>query len=191
MKKVIQILTIIVLILMIGIAAIFGYSSIKNLTASNHQKTTETTKKESKDKDSKSNGTTTDNNSQQNYSNNTNQSNTQNSSQTNTNEQANTANEEDPNNLLRFDKNGDGLISTSELTPEAQKLVDEGKFQPVSDRMAQEWTKDKNNEDNSNSSSPKTINGRPAGDAGNEVNMSAKNANVDSENTEDEDDSEN
>ncbi|MGC9615143.1 hypothetical protein ACO2FM_04050 [Staphylococcus pasteuri] len=83
------------------------------------------------------------------------------------------------------------MISTSELTPEAQKLADEGKFQPVSDRMAQEWTKDKNNEDNSNSSNPKTINGRPAGDAGNEVNMSAKNANVDSENTEDEDDSEN
>ncbi|RQX28238.1 hypothetical protein DB792_04905 [Staphylococcus warneri] len=191
MKKIIQILTIIALILMIGIAVIFGYSSVKNLTASNHQKKTETTIKESKDKDSKSNDTTTDKSSQQDYSNNTNQSNTQNSSQNNTNEQANTTNEEDPNNLLRFDKNGDGLISTSELTPEAQKLADEGKFQPVSDRMAQEWTKDKNNEDNSNSSNPKTINGRPAGDAGNEVNMSAKNANVDSENTEDEDDSEN
>lgn len=188
MKKIIQILTIIVLLLMIGIAAIFGYSSIKNLTASNHQKTTETAKKENKDKESKSNKTNTDNNSQQNYPNNTNQSNTQNSSQNNTNEQANTANEEDPNNLLRFDKNGDGFVSSSEITPEAQKLVDEGKLQPTSDDLAKEWAKDKNNE---NSSSPKTINGRPAGDAGNEVNMSAKNANVDSENTEDEDDSEN
>ncbi|MCE3022213.1 hypothetical protein [Staphylococcus pasteuri] len=208
MKKIIQILTIIALILMIGIAAIFGYSSVKNLTASNNQKATETAKKESEDKDSKSNGTNTDNNSQQNYSNNTNQSNTQNSSQNNSTEEAQKTNEEDPNNLLRFDKDGDGLIEESELTPEARKLAEEGKFQPVRDgeiERQQQYEKemiqkgkepydgyfDEHPEDAPSNYKSKTINGRPAGDAGNEVNMSAKNANVDSENTEDEDDSEN
>lgn len=45
--------------------------------------------------------------------------------------------------MLRFDTNGDGFISTSEVTPEAQKLVDEGKLQPSSDRMVEEWTKNK------------------------------------------------
>ena len=50
--------------------------------------------------------------------------------------------------MLRFDTNGDGFISTSEVTPGAQKLVDEGKLQPSSDRMVEEWTKNKNNVDN-------------------------------------------
>lgn len=32
---------------------------------------------------------------------------------------------EDSNNVMQYDKNGDGIISSSEVTPEAQKLIDE------------------------------------------------------------------
>lgn len=51
-----------------------------------------------------------------------------------------TASDEDYIDVMQYDKNGDGFISTSELTPEAQKLVDEGKLQPTSDAMAEEWS---------------------------------------------------
>lgn len=47
---------------------------------------------------------------------------------------------EDPNNVMQYDKNDDGIISSSEVTPEAQKLVDEGKLQPTSDALAKEWS---------------------------------------------------
>ena len=41
---------------------------------------------------------------------------------------------------MQYDKNGDGFVSTSEMTPEAWKLVNEGKLQPTSDAMAKEWS---------------------------------------------------
>ena len=41
---------------------------------------------------------------------------------------------------MQYDKNDDGIISSSEVTPEAQKLVDEGKLQPTSDALAKEWS---------------------------------------------------
>ena len=47
---------------------------------------------------------------------------------------------EDPNNVMQYDKNDDSFISSSEVTPEAQKLVDEGKLQPTSDALAKEWS---------------------------------------------------
>ena len=56
-----------------------------------------------------------------------NQTNTNQEQITSTNEQ-NIDNSDDPNNIMKNDANGDGVITRDEMTPELEKLEKEGKF---------------------------------------------------------------
>ena len=144
MKKIFASLGVILLIAILGVAVVFAYGSYKDLELKKEEAKLEDEKNKKIDKNK-----TTENENQDQINNQT---------ITATNEKAQYGNnlgvqekstdKNDPNGVLRFDTNGDGFISTSEVTPEAQKLVDEGKLQPSSDRMVEEWTKNKNNVDN-------------------------------------------
>ncbi|COE51270.1 hypothetical protein [Staphylococcus warneri] len=144
MKKVFASLGVILLVVILGVAVVFAYGSYKDL---------ELKKEEAKLEDKKNKKIDKNKNTE-----NENQNQINNQTITTPNEKAKhgnnlgvqekSADKNDPNGVLRFDTNGDGFISTSEVTPEAQKLVDEGKLQPSSDRMVEEWTKNKNNVDN-------------------------------------------
>jgi len=143
-NKVFASLGVILLVVILGVAVVFAYGSYKDL---------ELKKEEAKLEDKKNKKIDKNKNTE-----NENQNQINNQTITTPNEKAKhgnnlgvqekSADKNDPNGVLRFDTNGDGFISTSEVTPEAQKLVDEGKLQPSSDRMVEEWTKNKNNVDN-------------------------------------------
>ncbi|MCG1681783.1 hypothetical protein K4Q40_09195 [Staphylococcus epidermidis] len=166
MKKIINILLIAILsIIFIGLT-LFVVNFAKDMLINDNQKSETVSKnedKKKKDTHNKSKQTdiqndsmsseTNQNNSQQNNSNNqsleTSSQNTNNSNQSSkTNNQDISKNHtdnqknsnEDPNNVMQYDKNDDGIISRGEVTPEAQKLVDEGKLQPTSDALAKEWS---------------------------------------------------
>ncbi|WRN81051.1 hypothetical protein UM654_01670 [Staphylococcus aureus] len=144
MKKIFASLGVILLVAILGVAVVFAYGSYKDLELKKEEAKLEDKKNKKIDKNK-----TTENENQDQINNQT---------ITAPNEKAQYGNnlrssrkstdKNDPNGVLRFDTNRDGFISTSEVTPEAQKLVDEGKLQPSSDRMVEEWTKNKNNVDN-------------------------------------------
>ena len=133
MKKAINILLIAILsIIFTGLVlclVCFAKDTLFNNDTKAHSsnKNQVSNKKDSKDKKTKKRTDNSNENVQQDSNNN---QSVESSTQTTTN---NEKNSDDPYNLRRFDTDGDGLIEVSELTPEAQKLADEGKFQPVND----------------------------------------------------------
>ncbi|TGE15868.1 hypothetical protein [Staphylococcus petrasii] len=156
MKTVINILIIAILsVILVGLV-FFDVTFVKDTLSQNHtvakseNKNHQQEKSKPKTKDVNSNEISQSNSNNQDTveESQTQQTNTNNQNQqtaaTSTNEtktKENESSENDPNNIMRFDTNGDGIISTSEVTPEAQKLVDAGKLQPTSDAMAAEWSK--------------------------------------------------
>ena len=140
MKKAINILLIAILsIVFIGLV-LFVVSFAKDTLFNNETKAHSSNKnqvsnkKDNKDKKTKKKTNNSNDNVQQDLNNN---QSAESSTQTTTNQ---TNSEEDPNNVMQYDKNGDGFVSTSEMTPEAWKLVNEGKLQPTSDAMTKEWS---------------------------------------------------
>ncbi|MCC8990959.1 MAG: hypothetical protein LM516_09350 [Staphylococcus sp.] len=140
MKKVFASLGVILLVVILGVAIVFAYGSYKDLELKKEEAKLEDEKNKKIDKNK-----TTENENQNQINN---QTITAPNEKAQLGVQEKSADKNDPNGVLRFDTNGDGFISTSEVTPEAQKLVDESKLQPSSDRMVEEWTKNKNNVDN-------------------------------------------
>lgn len=155
MKKVINILIIAILsVILIGLI-FFGVTFVKDTLSQNNtvaksenkdhkqEKKDNNSKEKSKteNKDVNSSEVAQNNNNQatteetQNQQTNTNKQNQQTAS-TSTNEAKTNASEKDPNNIMHFDTNGDGVITTSEMTPEAWQAA-KGKLQPMSDRMAE------------------------------------------------------
>ena len=126
MKKAINILLIAILsIVFIGLV-LFVVSFAKDTLFNNDTKAHSSNKnqvsnkKDNKDKKTKKRTDNSNENVQQDLNNN---QSAESSTQTTT---IQTNSEEDPNNVMQYDKNGDGFVSTSEMTPEAWKLVNEG-----------------------------------------------------------------
>ncbi|MBL0377879.1 MULTISPECIES: hypothetical protein [unclassified Staphylococcus] len=125
MKKLLMILVSITLIAVIGVAGVFGYSSIKGLMNSKENNKTEVSKKdEKKDQKEESNN---DEEVQQ-------QEQVTTEIENNNGEENKELNLEDE--IAKADKNGDGIATTDEMTPELEKLADQGLFQPMSPEMA-------------------------------------------------------
>ncbi|RIO22730.1 hypothetical protein [Staphylococcus saprophyticus] len=131
MKKLLMVLTSIALIAVIGAAGVFGYSSFKNLTENKKDnKTEEVSKKKEDKKENKDQESTNEEVTRQ-------QDQTQ---EVNSNEQQEQVNTEDqelnPNEeIAKADKDGDGVATTDEMTPELEELTRQGKFQPTSREM--------------------------------------------------------
>lgn len=125
MKKVLASLGIIALVCVLCFAVVLAYGSYKDL---------ELKKEEAKlDKKQNSMKKTENNKDNQNntYQDNTNTENINNNQKSSVNEQ-NIDNSDDPNNIMKNDTNGDGVITRDEMTPELEKLEKEGKFQVAS-----------------------------------------------------------
>lgn len=127
MKKLLMILTSIALIVVIGAAGVFGYSSFKSLT---DNKTKEVSKKKEDKKENKDQDNTNEEVTQQ-------QDQTQEVNSDEQQEQVNTEDQElNPNEeIAKADKDGDGVATTDEMTPELEELARQGKFQPTSRKM--------------------------------------------------------
>lgn len=126
MKKLLMILVSIALIAVIGVAGVFGYSSIKGLMDSKETNKTEVSKKdEKKDQKEESN----------------NDEEVQQQEQVTTEIENNNNGEENKElnleeEIAKADKNGDGIATTDEMTPELEILAEQRAFQPVSPEMA-------------------------------------------------------
>lgn len=152
MKKLLMVFASIALIAIILAAGVFGYSSFKNLTYIKEDKKTEevSKKKQNKKQDNESNN---DDNTDQNQKMNSEQ---QKQSEQATTENINKGEENKELNLedeiAKADKNGDGIATTDEMTPELEKLADQGLIQPVTPEMANPENHKEYEEDNGSSS---------------------------------------
>lgn len=137
-----MILVSIALIAVIGVAGVFGYSSIKGLMDSKETNKTEVSKKdEKKDQKEESN----------------NDEEVQQQEQVTTEIENNNNGEENKElnleeEIAKADKNGDGIATTDEMTPELEKLADQGLFQPMPPEMANPENHKKYEEDEDSSS---------------------------------------
>lgn len=132
MKKLLMVLTSIALIVVIGAAGVFGYSSFKSLTDNKEDnKTKEVSKKKEDKKENKDQDNTNEEVTQQ-------QDQTQEVNNDEQQEQVNTEDQELNVNeeIAKADKDGDGIATTDEMTPELKKIADQGLFQPISPEMA-------------------------------------------------------
>lgn len=128
MKKLLMVLTSIALIVVIGAASVFGYSSFKSLTDNKEVSKKKEDKKENKENKDQEN--TNEEVTQQ-------QDQTQEVNNNEQQEQVNTENQElNPNEeIAKADKDGDGVATIDEITPELEELARQGKFQPTSRKM--------------------------------------------------------
>ncbi|WRM43359.1 hypothetical protein [Staphylococcus phage LY01] len=125
MKKLLDVLTSIALVAVIIAAGLFGYSSIKGLNDSDSKKQDKTEVSKKEDKKENNNKEVAQQDQAQEVDNSDNQQ-----------DQVNADDTESINEEIRkADTNGDGIITTDEMTPELDRLAKEGKFQPVSPKM--------------------------------------------------------
>lgn len=128
MKKILSILTVIALITVIGAAGLFAFSSFKNLTENKTELSEKTNNRSENDNDKKEEQQQEQ--TQEVNSNQQEQIETQYNQQENKNKELNLEEE-----IAKADKNGDGIATTDEMTPELEILAEQRAFQPVTPEM--------------------------------------------------------
>ncbi|MGW7798495.1 hypothetical protein [Staphylococcus xylosus] len=146
MKQIIIILTIILGILLLGVAGLFTWNQYENNqikkmefenTQKNEDKKDNATKKTPSKKDNSNELANTDDNNSTETQVDGNNEVTSTEEAVPEQEQVTEEQSVDENGAIaNADKNGDGLVTTDEMTPELWELAKQGKFQPMSPEMA-------------------------------------------------------
>lgn len=132
MKKVLASLGVILLVAILGVAVVFAYGSYKDLELKKEEaKVTDQKQKDSRNKTSEKeqyNQESTETTQQDN------KSNEESNEKAKQLEDAFNINSDEAqilsNEIEKADTNGDGIITTEEMTPTLQRFAEEGKFQP-------------------------------------------------------------
>lgn len=134
MKNLLMVLASVALLAVILAAGVFGYKSFTDINNSKEDKKVEEVKS-NKEKDSKKEVKKEQKNEEQNV-----EESTELAQEQTTEEQTVEENKElDVNaEIAKADKDGDGVVTTDEMTPELWSLAEQGKFQPISREMAEQ-----------------------------------------------------